>query len=51
VAKGDSVEITGSKFINDAGEKLIIARSIKKGDLTVELRDDKGTPKWPMRKK
>ncbi len=51
VAKGDSVEITGSKYLNDAGEKLIIARSIKKGTISVALRNEKGMPLWPMRKK
>ena len=51
VAKGDTVEVTGSRYANDTGEKLIIARSIMKGDLTVELRDEKGTPRWPMRNK
>ncbi len=48
VTKGDSVEITGSKYLNDSGEKLIIARSIRKDNVTVELRDEKGIPKWPM---
>ena len=42
---GDTVTVTGSKIKGD-GEVVIIARIIKKGDISVELRDEKGVPKW-----
>jgi len=51
IEKGDTVEITGSRLANDAGEKLIIARFVKKDAIEVNLRDEKGRPLWPVRKK
>lgn len=41
----DTVEIEGSK-INFAGEAVIIAAQIKKGDMTLLLRDEDGFPLW-----
>jgi hypothetical protein len=45
IAKGDVVEIVGSR-IEFNGSKAIIAKSIKKGDVVVQLRKDDGTPLW-----
>jgi hypothetical protein len=45
VAKGDSVEVTGS--VSDAaGDRFLIAREIKKGQKTLKLRDEQGIPAW-----
>lgn len=44
-AKGDQVEVTGSRVTyNDA--EAIIAREIKKGGKTLVLRNKDGIPKW-----
>lgn len=46
-AKGDKVEVTGSRVMyNEA--KAIIAREIKKGGKTLVLRNKNGVPKWSM---
>jgi hypothetical protein len=42
---GDVLEITGSR-VTVAGEPLIIAAQVKRGDLTVTLRDASGVPLW-----
>lgn len=47
-AKGDELEVTGSKVAYQKGE-AIIAREIKKGDKTLTLRDEKGYPVWSRR--
>ncbi|HVY94413.1 MAG TPA: hypothetical protein VHA14_16745, partial [Bryobacteraceae bacterium] len=44
-AKGDSVEITGSKVTMN-GEEWIIAREVTKDGKTLTLRDKDGNPKW-----
>jgi hypothetical protein len=45
LTKGDVLEVTGSRVVS--GEKpVIIARSLKKGEITVTLRKDNGTPMW-----
>jgi hypothetical protein len=44
-AKGDQIEVTGSKVKFGDGE-AIIAREVKKGDKTLTLRDARGVPKW-----
>lgn len=44
-AKGDSVEVTGSK-ITMGGADYIIAREIVKDGKTLTLRDKTGTPQW-----
>lgn len=45
LAKGDTVEVTGSRvtYRNATG---LIARLIKKGETSVELRKEDGTPLW-----
>lgn len=45
LAKGDSVEITGSRVTIDE-DPVVIARQIKKGDKTWTLRDATGRPMW-----
>ena len=44
-AEGDQIEITGSK-VNLNGEEVVLARTIKKDDRTLTLRDEKGIPVW-----
>jgi hypothetical protein len=45
LAKGDSIEVTGSKTKVDDAE-VILAREVKKGDEVVTLRDAQGVPAW-----
>ncbi len=45
LAAGDTVTVTGSK-VNMGGENVIIAKSISKGNVTVQLRKDNGVPLW-----
>ena len=45
VAKGDQLEVVGSK-VKDDGADAIIARTVKKGDKTTTLRNQKGIPLW-----
>lgn len=45
LAKGDSIEVTGSKVKVDDAE-VLLAREVKKGEKTVTLRDAKGVPAW-----
>jgi len=45
-AKGDEVEVTGSKVKDADGTDEILAREIVKGDNVIVLRDDKGVPVW-----
>ena len=44
-AKGDEVEVTGSKVTVGGGESLI-AREITKGGKTLVLGDKTGKPEW-----
>lgn len=44
-AKGDQVEVTGSRVKFGDGE-AIVAREVKKGNKTLTLRDAKGIPQW-----
>ncbi len=44
-AKGDALEVLGSKLKLGTGEALI-ARQIKKGDKTLLLRNAQGIPEW-----
>jgi hypothetical protein len=44
-AKGDHLEVTGSK-IPYAGGDALVARVVKKGDKTLTLRDSSGGPLW-----
>jgi hypothetical protein len=41
-AKGDQIEVTGSKVNTDT----LIAREIKRGDKVLTLRDKQGIPAW-----
>ena len=45
-AKGDKVEIIGSKVKSSEGEDEILAKEITKDNNTVMLRDGKGEPAW-----
>jgi DNA/RNA endonuclease YhcR with UshA esterase domain len=45
IAKGDSVEILGSRVTIDE-QSVLIARQIRKGDQTWTLRDASGRPMW-----
>ena len=49
LAKGDEVNLTGSKVKQD-GTDLILARELVKGTDTLVLRDDKGKPVWNWHK-
>jgi len=44
-AKGDQIEVTGSKVKFENSDALI-AREIKKGDKTITLRNAQGIPAW-----
>ncbi len=50
VAKGDAVEITGSKAMLGTSE-VVLVRQITKGDNSLTVRDDKGEPVWTPLKK
>jgi len=45
VAKGDQVEVTGSK-VKVGGADVLLAREITKDGSTVVLRDSQGRPQW-----
>lgn len=45
LAKGDEIEVTGSRVAYDGGTSLI-AREVRKGDAVLELRDETGLPLW-----
>jgi hypothetical protein len=45
LAKGDSIEVTGSKTKVDDAE-VMLAREVKKGEKAVTLRDAQGIPAW-----
>jgi hypothetical protein len=49
LAKGDEVNLTGSKVKQD-GTDLFLAREVVKGTDTLVLRDDKGKPVWNWHK-
>ncbi len=44
-SKGDAIALTGSK-VKQAGADLILAREVVKGNDTLVLRDEKGSPVW-----
>lgn len=48
IAKGDALEVTGSK-VTVGGRPALIAQSVKKGAATVTLRDAQGNPAWSRR--
>lgn len=45
VTKGDELKITGAP-IERAGREFFLAREVRKGDVTLVLRDTRGMPKW-----
>ena len=45
LAKGDQVEVVGSK-VNLRGGEAVIEREVRKGGETLGLRDEKGIPQW-----
>jgi predicted PhzF superfamily epimerase YddE/YHI9 len=49
-AKGDQVEITGSKVKIEAGT-VVLAREVVKGNNTLVLRDKAGEPVWAWMEK
>ena len=44
-AKGDQIEVTGSK-VKIGGAEALIAREVKKDGKTLTLRDAQGVPAW-----
>jgi hypothetical protein len=44
-SKGDAISVTGSKVKQEGGD-LMLAREVVKGQDTLVLRDDKGSPVW-----
>ena len=48
-SKGDEIAVTGSKVKQD-GADLVLAREVVKGNDTLVLRDDKGSPVWNWRR-
>lgn len=44
-AAGDAIEVTGAEPKNEAPADFL-ARSVKKGEATYELRDAEGMPRW-----
>lgn len=50
-AKGDDLEITGSKVTDSEGKTIIEAREIVKGQNTVVLLDKTGAPAWTWMEK
>ena len=49
-SKGDEIAVTGSKVKQD-GADLVLAREVVKGNDTLVLRDDKGSPVWSWQRK
>jgi hypothetical protein len=45
LAKGDEIDVTGSRVTYDGGTSLI-ARTVRKGEAALELRDEQGLPLW-----
>lgn len=43
--KGETIEITGSRVTYE-GKPAMIAVAIRRGDMTLKLRDDNGFPYW-----
>ncbi|HVZ17175.1 MAG TPA: hypothetical protein VG897_08670, partial [Terriglobales bacterium] len=50
-AKGDEVEILGSKVSESEGKTIILAREVTKGQNTLVLRDKNGEPVWTWMEK
>ena len=49
-SKGDEIAVTGSK-VKQGDVDLVLARAVDKGNDTVTLRDNKGTPVWSWQRK
>ncbi len=49
-SKGDEIAVTGSK-VKQGDADLVLARAVDKGNDTVTLRDNKGTPVWSWQRK
>src|SRR5271169_1202972 len=47
--KGDEISLTGSK-VKQGEAELVLAREVVRGNDTVVLRDDKGSPVWSWRR-
>jgi hypothetical protein len=47
-AKGDALTVTGSRVVM-AKQEVVIARTVKKGDEVLTLRDEQGFPLWAGR--
>ena len=45
IGRGDALEIIGSKA-KCKGQEFLLARTIKKGDQSLTLRDEHGVPAW-----
>lgn len=45
-AKGDQVEVVGSKVVSREGENEILAKEVTKDNASFTLRDNKGVPVW-----
>src|SRR6266700_3427225 len=48
-SKGDEIALTGSK-VKQGEADLILAREVVKGNDTLVLRDEKGSPVWSWRR-
>ena len=46
IAKGDQVEVTGSR-VKYEGADALLAREVRKGEKVLTLRDVRGIPLWP----
>ncbi len=44
--EGDAIEVVGSK-VTMMGRTVVIAREVKRGDVLLKLRDERGVPLWP----
>jgi len=49
-SKGDEITVTGSKVKQGEGEE-VLAKQAERGNDTLVLRDDKGTPVWAWNSK
>lgn len=45
IAKGDALEVTGSKVQRHGGD-LVLARAVRLGERSLTLRDAEGVPAW-----
>ncbi len=45
IVKGDAIEVTGSR-VKYEGSEALIAREVRKGEMSLTLRDPRGIPRW-----